>query len=75
MANVATMKSHGVEFTFLHEIFKTKDFGVDTDFIFLRQKMKLQTWNSDEKLLTWFPVQDLHLKVIGRGLFSYQFKG
>lgn len=64
LANVATMKSHGVEFTLSTRNIQTKDFGWTTDFIFSQAKMKLQTWNRMQKLLTWFPVQDLHLKVI-----------
>ena len=64
LANVATMKSHGVEFTLSTRNIQTKDFGWTTDFIFSQAKNEVTDTNRMQKLLTWFPVQDLHLKVI-----------
>ncbi len=64
LANVATMKSHGVEFTLSTRNIQTKDFEWTTDFIFSQAKNEVTDTNRMQKLLTWFPVQDLHLKVI-----------
>lgn len=41
-ANIASMKSHGIEFTISSKNIQSKDFSWHTDFIFSKAKMKLQ---------------------------------
>lgn len=76
LANVATMKSHGIEFTLSTRNIQTKDFGWTTDFIFSQAKNKVTDLESEAAVIdvvsgTGFALKDYPV----RGLFSYQFKG
>ena len=76
LANVASMKSHGVEFTLSTKNIQTKDFSWTTDFIFSYAKTKVTDLQSNSKVIdlvsgTGFALEDYPV----RGLFSYKFNG
>lgn len=76
LANVATMKSHGIEFTLSTRNIQTKDFGWTTDFIFSQAKNKVTELESDAEVMDVVAGTGFALKGYPvRGLFSYQFKG
>ena len=76
LANVATMKSHGVEFTLSTRNIQTKDFGWTTDFIFSQAKNEVTDLESDAEVIDVVSGTGFALKGYPvRGLFSYQFKG
>lgn len=75
-ANVASMKSHGVEFTLSTKNIQTKDFSWNTDFIFSYAKTKVTELQSNSKVIdlvsgTGFALEGYPV----RGLFSYKFNG
>ncbi len=75
-ANVASMKSHGVEFTLSTKNIQTKDFSWTTDFIFSYAKTKVTELQSNSKVIdlvsgTGFALEGYPV----RGLFSYKFNG
>ncbi|WP_297676361.1 SusC/RagA family TonB-linked outer membrane protein [uncultured Bacteroides sp.] len=76
LANVATMKSHGIEFTLSTKNINTKNFGWNTDFIFSQAKNKVTDLESDAEVIDVVSGTGFALKGYPvRGLFSYQFKG
>ena len=76
LANVASMKSHGVEFTLSTKNIQTKDFSWTTDFIFSYAKTKVTDLQTNSKVIdlvsgTGFALEGYPV----RGLFSYKFNG
>ena len=76
LANVASMKSHGVEFTLSTKNIQTKDFSWTTDFIFSYSKTKVTDLQTNSKVIdlvsgTGFALEGYPV----RGLFSYKFNG
>ena len=76
LANVASMKSHGVEFTLSTKNILTKDFSWTTDLIFSYAKTKVTDLQSNSKVIdlvsgTGFALEGYPV----RGLFSYKFNG
>lgn len=75
-ANVASMKSHGVEFTLSTKNFATKNFSWNTDFIFSYAKNKVTKLDSDAEVIDLVYGTGFALKGYPvRGLFSYKFDG
>ena len=75
-ANVADMKSHGVEFTLSTRNIDTKDFKWNTDFIFSNAETKVTTLDSNERVIdmitgTGFTMEGYPV----RSLFSMDFRG
>ena len=76
MGNVATMKSHGVEFTLSTKNIKTPDFTWSTDFIFGYAKTKVTELNTRNRLFSL--ISGNGFTQVGyphRGLFSIPFTG
>lgn len=76
LANVASMKSHGVEFTLSTKNIVTKDFTWQTDFIFSNAKNEVTDLQQNANVMelvsgTGFAKQGYPV----RGLFSIPFKG
>lgn len=76
LANVASMKSHGVEFTLSTHNIKTKDFNWNTDFIFSNAQNTVTDLQQNSNIMdlisgTGFAKQGYPV----RGLFSIPFKG
>lgn len=76
LANVATMKSNGVEFTLSTKNIITKDFSWSTDFIFSYAKNKVTDLQSNAQVIdlvsgTGFALEGYPV----RGLFSFDFQG
>lgn len=75
-ANVASMKSHGVEFTLSTKNIVTKDFTWNTDFIFSNSKSKVTDLQTNSRVIemitgTGFTMEGYPV----RSLFSIDFKG
>ena len=75
-ANVADMKSHGVEFTLSTRNIVTKDFKWNTDFIFSNAETEVTTLDSNERVIdmitgTGFTMEGYPV----RSLFSMNFQG
>ena len=71
LANVATMKSHGVEFTLSTRNIQTKDFGWTTDFIFSQAKNEVTDLESDAEVIDVVSGTGFALKGYPvRGLYS-----
>lgn len=64
MANIASMKSHGIEFTLSTKNIVTKDFDWNSDFIFSNSKNEVTDLKSNAPSLTLLQVQDLPVRVI-----------
>lgn len=76
MANVASMRSHGVEFTLSTRNIQTKDFSWNSNFIFSHAKNKVTDLDTETEVIdvvsgTGFALEGYPV----RGLFSYEFKG
>ena len=75
-ANVATMKSHGIEFTISSKNIQSKDFSWNTDFIFSKAKNEVTELNARSSVMDLvsgygFARQGYPV----RGLFSIPFVG
>lgn len=75
-ANVASMKSHGIEFTLSTRNIDTKDFKWNTDFIFSKAKNEVTDLQSNARIIdmitgTGFTMAGYPV----RSLFSMDFKG
>ncbi len=75
-ANVASMRSHGIEFTLSTRNIVTKDFKWNTDFIFSKAKNKVTELESDARVIdmitgTGFTMAGYPV----RSLFSMDFQG
>ncbi|MDL2221286.1 SusC/RagA family TonB-linked outer membrane protein [Parabacteroides sp. OttesenSCG-928-N08] len=73
-ANVADMKSSGIELSLFTQNIKTKDFGWSTSFIFSKSTNKITSLDSDAQMLdlvkgVGYPLQDYPV----RALFSIPF--
>lgn len=76
MANVASMRSHGVEFTLSTRNVRTKDFSWNTNFIFSHAKNKVTDLDTETEVIDVVAGTGFALKGYPvRGLFSYEFKG
>lgn len=76
MANVASMRSHGVEFTLSTRNIKTKDFSWNTNFIGSHAKNKVTELDTETEVIDVVSGTGFALKGYPvRGLFSYEFKG
>ena len=76
LANVATMRSHGVELTLSTKNIQTKDFSWNTDFIFSYAKNKVTELESNAKVIDVVTGYGFALKDYPvRSLFSYGFRG
>jgi TonB-linked SusC/RagA family outer membrane protein len=76
LANVASMKSHGLEFTLSTKNIMMKDFSWTSDFIFSYAKTKVTDLQSNATVMdvvagTGFALEGYPV----RSLFSYKFKG
>lgn len=76
LANVASMKSHGVEFTLSTHNIKSKDFNWNTDFIFSNAQNEVTDLQQNANIMdlisgTGFAKQGYPV----RGLFSIPFRG
>ena len=74
--NVATMKSHGLEFTLTTRNIQTKDFLWTTNFIYSMAKNKVTELDNDSRVIdlvngTGFALEGYPV----RGLFSLKFEG
>ncbi|MCH5216342.1 MAG: SusC/RagA family TonB-linked outer membrane protein [Muribaculaceae bacterium] len=75
-ANVATMKSHGVEFTLSTENIVTKDFTWTTDFTFAYAKNKITSLESRSRVIDLVPGTGYALQGYPvRAVFSFPFMG
>ena len=75
-ANVASMRSHGVEFTLSTKTVQTKDFSWHTDFIFSQAKNKITDLKSKAEVIDVVTGSGFALEGYPvRGLFSFDFKG
>lgn len=75
-ANVASMKSHGVEFTLSTRNIDTKDFKWNTDFIFSKAKNEVTELDANSRVIDL--VSGVGFAQEGypvRSLFSFDFKG
>ena len=75
-ANVASMKSHGVEFTLSTRNIVTKDFKWNTDFIFSNTKTEVTDLEANTRVLDL--ISGTGFAMVGypvRSLFSIDFKG
>lgn len=76
LANVASMRSHGVEFTLSTKNIQGKDFSWNTDFIFSYAKNKVTELESNAKVIDVVTGYGFALKDYPvRSLFSYDFRG
>lgn len=76
LANVAAMKSHGVEFTLSTRNIKTNDFSWNTDFIFSYSKNKVSDLMSSATVMD--VVQGSGFALTGypvRSIFSWKYNG
>lgn len=76
LANVASMKSHGVEFTLSTRNIKTQDFGWNTDFIFSYSKNEVTDLMSSATVMD--VVQGSGFALTGypvRSIFSWKYEG
>lgn len=76
LANVASMRSHGLEFTLSTKNIQTKDFSWSTDFIFSNAFTKVTDLKSEAEVIdvvsgTGFAIQGRPV----RSLFSYKYTG
>ncbi len=76
LANVASMRSHGVEFTLSTKNIEAKDFSWNTDFIFSKTNTEVTELQSQSTVMdviagNGFAIEGYPV----RGLFSYQFDG
>ena len=75
-ANVASMKSHGIEFTLSTKNIKTKNFGWNTDFIFSHSKNKVTDLKSVSNVMSLISGNGFARQGYPvRGLFSIPFAG
>lgn len=75
-ANLASMKSHGVEFTLSTRNIETKDFKWNTDFIFSKAKNKVTELQSNSTVMDMVSGSGFALEGYPvRGLFSMDFRG
>ena len=75
-ANVASMKSHGVEFTLSTKNIQTKDFDWNTDFIFSHAKNEVTDLHSNSRVIEM--ISGTGFTMAGypvRSLFSIDFQG
>ena len=75
-ANVASMKSHGIEFTLSTRNIVTKDFKWNTDFIFSNTKTEVTDLEANTRVLDL--ISGTGFAMVGypvRSLFSIDFKG
>lgn len=75
-ANVASMRSHGIELTLSTRNIVTKDFKWNTDFIFSKTNNKVTDFDSNARVIdmvtgTGFTMEGYPV----RSLFSFDFKG
>lgn len=75
-ANMASMKSHGIELTLSTKNIRTRDFGWNTDFIFSHAKSEVTDLESDAQIMdlitgTGFAMEGYPV----RSLFSIDFQG
>lgn len=76
MANVASMRSHGVEFSLSTRNIQTKDFSWNSNFIFSHAKNTVTELDSETEVIDVVAGTGFALKGYPvRGLFSYQFEG
>ncbi len=76
LANVASMRSHGVEFTISSKNIQTKDFSWDTNLIFSYAKNKVTDLQSNTYIVELVTGNGFALKGYPvRGLFSFKFNG
>ncbi len=75
-ANVASMRSHGIEFTLSTRNIVTKDFKWNTDFIFSHAKNTVTELNSQSRVIDMISGAGFALQGYPvRSLFSMDFKG
>lgn len=75
-ANVASMKSHGVEFTLSTKNIVTKDFNWSTDFIFSNSKSKVTDLQTNSRVIEMITGAGFTMEGYPvRSLFSIDFKG
>lgn len=75
-ANVASMKSSGIEFTLSTKNIKTKHFGWNTDFIFSKTSNEVTELESNTRIIDLISGVGFALKGYPvRSLFSMDFKG
>lgn len=75
-ANMASMRSHGVEFTLSTRTIATKDFKWNTDFIFSKAKNKVTDLKTNSTILEMITGSGFALQGYPvRGLFSMDFQG
>lgn len=75
-ANVASMRSHGVEFTLSTRNIVTKDFKWNTDFIFSHAKNKVTDLDTDTRIIDMIVGTGFTMKGYPvRSLLSIDFKG
>lgn len=76
LANVASMKSHGIEFTLSTKNIQTKDFGWATDFIFSKSSNEITKLDSKARVMSLISGVGYAEKGYPvRALFSIPFKG
>lgn len=76
LANVASMKSHGVEFTLTTKNIRTNNFSWDTNLIFSYAKNKVTSLQSNAQILDVVTGSGFALEGYPvRSLFSFDFKG
>ena len=75
-ANMASMRSHGVEFTLSTRNIVTKDFKWNTDFIFSKAKNKVTDLKSNSTIMEMISGSGFALEGYPvRSLFSMDFQG
>ncbi|MDO5524818.1 MAG: SusC/RagA family TonB-linked outer membrane protein [Prevotella sp.] len=75
-ANVASMRSHGIEFTLSTQNIKTKDFSWNTDFIFAHSKNTITELDTNARVIDMITGSGFALKGYPvRSLFSMDFRG
>lgn len=76
LANVASMKSHGIEFTLSTQNIKKKDFSWNTDFIFSNTKNEVTDLQSNSSVIEMISGSGFALEGYPvRSLFSMDFRG
>lgn len=76
LANVATMKSHGIEFTLSTRNIVSKDFKWNTDFIFSKAKNEVTELESDARVIDMITGNGFTMAGYPvRSLFSMDFQG
>ena len=76
LANVASMKSHGVEFTLSTKNIRTRNFNWDTNLIFSYAKNEVTSLQSNAQILDVVTGSGFALEGYPvRSLFSFDFKG